>query len=442
MEPAVASPVIPRLSRDAPAGKPQAGRKRQWILVSLGLVLSVGSFVRLPPSLFSTPGPLHRVALLHPNPKWHNLGYIGTDEQLYREYVEELSSKGLQHYPDVVLGYIERQVKLPGSILPPVRFLYIFTGSTWHTLFGTDALTSLKEVASFFSILTLVLAAVFGLRVLPIGQAVGLTALVAFAPTQIHMSQHALVDGFFAFWALLTIWTLWENLQAPRRWGWLTGYALSLSCLVLTKENSFFVWMAILGVLVANRWLRYGAVTKELVMATLVGPIVGVVVLVFLAGGIDVLFGTYRLLITKNYQLPYAIKTGDGPWYRYVVDLFLVSPVVMLLAIGAVFRIRRDQRLQWYFFMFIAGSYLLMCNLKYGMNLRYANMWDVPLRFLAIAGIVSLTAPVKRWQTPVFTAAIVLICLVEFRQYVILAVNFPLYELVSEGLLRALHILK
>ena len=30
----------------------------------------------------------------------------------------------------------------------------------------------------------------------------------------------------------------------------------------------------------------------------------------------------------------------------------------------------------------------------------------------------------------------------ELRQYLILFVQFPLYELVSEGLLRALHILK
>ena len=33
-------------------------------------------------------------------------------------------------------------------------------------------------------------------------------------------------------------------------------------------------------------------------------------------------------------------------------------------------------------------------------------------------------------------------CAIELRQYIILAVQFPLYELVPEGLLRALHILK
>jgi 4-amino-4-deoxy-L-arabinose transferase-like glycosyltransferase len=415
---------------------------RKAIIVSLALVLLLGAFLRLPPALFSEFGSLHSIAVFHPNPKWHNMRLIGVDEDLYRGYVEELSTKGLTQYPDIILGYIEKQVKLPGSILPPVRFLYIFAACIWHSLFGTEALASLRDVASFFSILTLGLAAILAWRVRPGVESVALTALVVFAPTQIHMSQHALVDGFFTFWALLTIWTLWENLQSPRNWLWLGGYTVALALLVLTKENSFFVWIAILVVLLANRWLRYGKVTRELIIATALGPLLGVVILIFLAGGVDVLFGTYRLLITKNYQLPYAIKTGDGPWYRYLVDILLVSPVILLLAIGAVYRINRSRKFDLFLLMFIAGSYLVMCNVKYGMNLRYANMWDVPLRFLALSMVVTLTEPLQKWSRLVFAAAIVLICAVEMRQYIILFVDFPLYELVTEGLLRALHILK
>jgi 4-amino-4-deoxy-L-arabinose transferase-like glycosyltransferase len=415
---------------------------RKAIIVSLALVLLLGAFLRLPPALFSESGSLHSLAVFHPNPKWHNMQLIGVDEDLYRGYVEELSTKGLTHYPDIILGYIEKQVKLPGSILPPVRFLYIFAAYIWHSLFGTEALASLRDVASFFSILTLGLAAILAWRVRPGVESVALTALVVFAPTQIHMSQHALVDGFFTFWALLTIWTLWENLQSPRNWLWLGGYTVALALLVLTKENSFFVWIAILVVLLANRWLRYGKVTRELIIATALGPLLGVVILIFLAGGVDVLFGTYRLLITKNYQLPYAIRTGDGPWHRYLLDLLLVSPVILLLAIGAVFRINRSKRFDLFLLMFVAGSYLVMCNVKYGMNLRYANMWDVPLRFLALSMVVSLTEPLQKWSRLVFAGAIVLICAAEMRQYIILFVDFPLYELVTEGLLRALHILK
>jgi 4-amino-4-deoxy-L-arabinose transferase-like glycosyltransferase len=416
---------------------------RTVVLVSLALVLLAGIFLRLPPSLFSGTGAFHSISGFHPNPKWHNMQLVGFDEDLYRGYVDELRTKGITHYPDIVVGYIEKQVKLPASILPPVRFLYIFAAYLWQSVFGGETLEALRNVASFFSILTLLLAATFAWRVRQGGQAVAVTALAAFAPTQLHMSQHALVDGFFTFWALLTIWTLWESLQAPRRWGWLAGYTAALAMVVLTKaENSFFVGFAVAGVLLANRWLRFGTITRELLIATFLGPLIGVAILTLLAGGADVLLGTYRLLIAKNYQLPYAIKTGDGPWHRYLVDLLLVSPIVLLLAIGAVFRVDRTKRLELFFLTFIGVSYAVMCNLKYGMNLRYTNMWDIPLRFLAIGTLVSLVSPLGRWRRVIFAAAVMFICAVELRQYIILFVDFPLYELVSEGLLRALHILK
>ena len=410
--------------------------------VALAVIFVIGAFLRLPPALFDESGPLHSLSVSHPNPKWHDMRLVGVDEELYRSYVAQVSEKGLTHYPDIVLAYIEKQVKLPGSILPPVRFLYIFAGYLWHSLFHTEELTSLKSVASFCSILTLAVAAALAWRMRGPVWSVALTALVAVAPTQIHMSQHALVDGFFTFWTLLTLWMLWENLQAPRHWGWLAGYTVSLALLVLTKENSFFVWVAIVVVLVANRWLHYGTVSPELLIATMLGPLLGVVTLVFLTGGVDVLVGTYRLLIRKNYELPYAIKTGDGPWHRYLVDLLLVSPIILLLALGTLFRIDRTKRPELFLLLFVAGSYLVMCNLKYGMNLRYANMWDVPLRFLALSTLASLIAPLRQRRSLIFALAITMICAVEMRQYLILFVQYPLYELVSEGLLRALHILK
>ncbi|HEY4282112.1 MAG TPA: hypothetical protein VGM62_03540 [Chthoniobacterales bacterium] len=416
---------------------------RKLIFVSLAFILVVGVFLRLPPSWFDTSGPLHSLAVLHPSPKWHNMRLIGVDEELYRGYVDQLNNKGLRHYPDIVLGYIEKQVKLPGSILPPVRFFYIFAAHVWHSLFGTEPLTALRSVASFFNILTLGIAALLAWRVRKPTEAIAVTALVVFAPTQIHMSQHALVDGIFSFWALLTLWLLWENLQSPKNWGWLCGYTASLAFVLLTKaENCCFVWIAIVIVLIANHWLKYGTVTRELIIATVLGPLLGVVILILLSGGADVLFGTYRLLIAKNLQLPYAIKTGDGPWYRYLVDLMLVSPIIVLLAIGALFRIDRTKRFELFLLAFIGGSYLVMCNLKYGMNLRYANMWDVPLRFLAVSALVSVIAPLRKSRELIFVIVLVLICALELRQYMTLFVDFPLYELVPEGLLRALHILK
>ena len=236
-------------------------------------------------------------------------------------YVNGVIEEGLWNYPDIVDRYIEVQKGLAGSILPPMRFLYIFFAYAWHQVFGTEALAALRNVASFFSILSLLLATAFAWRLKGPACALGVAAMVAFAPTQLHMSQHALVDGFFAFWALFTLWMLWESLREPHNWRWLFPYLFGLSLMVITKENAAFVYFAILVLIAANHWLKWGTVTRELLACTLIGPLLGFVILVFLAGGLETLRITYQLSVSKNYQLTYAIMTGDGPWHRYLVDL-------------------------------------------------------------------------------------------------------------------------
>lgn len=418
-------------------------RGKRTYLAILGLVFLIGVFLRIPTSAFvGNNAPFSSIGTLHPNSKWAQMEQTGMDEGLYRKYVREVIEAGLTSYPDIIEHYMEVQRPLKGSILPPMRFLYIFTAYVWHTLFGTEPLGALRGVASFFSVLTLCLSIVIAWRMKGGACALAVAALMSFAPTQIHMSQHALVDGFFTFWALLCLWTLWENLRSPRSWTWLVAYIASLTFLVLTKENSFFVFVSVVTIIFLNRWLQIGTVTRELLVATLLGPLLGVAILVMLAGGIDTLIGAYQLSVSKNYDLPYAIMTGDGPWYRYLVDLFLVSPVVLILSFGALFGLRRDMKPEIFWVVFIAASYLIMCNIKYGMNLRYANMWDLPLRLLAFGQLVALSQLFHRYRTLFLWAAVALICLIEVRQYTILFVDFPLYELVTQGLLQALHILK
>ena len=409
------------------------------IVVLLG-VLVLGVFLRLPPAAFSGDGSwLHGLQLLHPQPKMTGVGF---DEGLYRTYVNALIQNGVSSCPDMVEDYVRVQAQMDKAILPPVRFLYIFTAYVWHGCFGTEALASLAQVASFFSILTLMLSIVFAWRLGGRTPSIGVGALMSVAPTQIHMSQHALIDGFFAFWALLCLWLLWENLRAPGNWRWLVAYTVALALLVLTKENSFFVWCALVAMMLANRWLQFGTVKRELLLATVAGPLLGAVILVFLAGGLENLFATYRLLVSKASQMPYAILTGDGPWQRYLVDLMLVSPIIVLLALATIFRLDRTKKPELYLSIFIAASYLIMCNIKYGMNLRYANMWDMPLRFLAFTQLGEFAGLVQRYRTLVMALAVILVMGVELHQYFVLAVQYPLYELISHDLLQALKILK
>ena len=391
------------------------------ILLGFILVAIIGIFLRI-----------------YPSAGFQGLGY---DEGLYRGYVTDLINHGVTSYPDFAEHYVETQQKLPTVILPPTRFLYIFCAYLWHQVTGADALLSLHRVSCLFSVLLFFAAGAFAWRLAGPLWSLGVFALMSCAPTQIHMAQHALIDGFFAFWATLCLWLLWENLKRPNDPLRLSLFGVSLALMVLTKENAFFAYVGLLVLLGANRWLRFGTITRPLLLATIAGPLAGLVILIFLCGSAETLVTTYRLVVSKASVLPYAIATGDGPWYRYLVDLLLASPLIFLLAWAAIFRMRFDNKPALYLLTFVVATYVLMCNVRYGMNLRYTNMWDMPLRYLAL-GCIADVARNSRRRELVIVAAVLVLCAIDLRQYYIFFVQHDLYELVTAGLLRALQILK
>jgi len=391
------------------------------LLLGFVLVTIIGVFLRIYPSASFT-----------------GLGY---DEGLYRGYVTDLINHGVTSYPDFAEHYVERQQELATVILPPTRFLYIFSAYLWHEITGAAALLSLHRISRLFSILLLFAAAGFTWRLAGPAWALGVFALMSCAPTQIHMAQHALIDGFFAFWATMCVWLLWENLRRPNDPLRLALYAASLALMVLTKENAVFAYVGLLALLAANRWLRFGTTTRNLLFVTVAGALMGLVVLIFLCGSAQTFIMTYRLVVSKASVLPYAIATGDGPWYRYLVDLLLASPVIFLLAWAAIFRLRFADKQSLFLLTFVVSTYLLMCNIRYGMNLRYTNMWDMPLRYLALGCLIDVTRPFRRPELAIVVAVLVL-CAIDLRQYYIFFVQHDLYELVTAALLRALQILK
>lgn len=391
-----------------------------------------------------------------PSAAFHQAGF---DEVLYRAYALALDRQGFSNYDTLTDAYLTHQ-RLPetGAELPPTRFLFIFSGWVWKRAQFGDApavdlrqpgayyhdpiLLSLRHVSAFFTTLLMILSGIAAWRWA--GRAAGLAvlALMAFAPLQIHMSQHALIDGFFAFWAALCVWTLWENLRRPNHPGWLAALGFGLIMLVLTKENAFFVYLALAGLIGVNRWAGFGEVTRPLLLVGLIAPALGLITLINLAGGPSNFLETYHLLVTKAEHLEYAILTGDGPWYRYLSDMLLMSPLILCLAIGGAFCVTRESRPCLYLLGFVAFSYLIMCNVRYGMNLRYATMWDLPLRVLAFA---QLGWVASHWQlrTKLFLpVAVAALCVYDLAQYRTFFMEHALYELAPDGLLQAVQILK
>jgi hypothetical protein len=370
---------------------------------------------------------------------------LTVDEHLYITNVMMVKSVGPFEYAALVQNYVRAQSEMEMVMLPPTRCVYILLGWAWDAMFHSGPRMSLRYVAAIFSCLSFLLSGVFAFRLGGARVALVVGALMAVAPLELVMAHRELVDGVFAFWALLSLWLLWENMQRPGRLGWLAAYAGSIAVMVLTKENAFFATVAMAGILCTAKafpGLNLGKTDWGTVIATVAGPMLGVTVLICIAGSPQTLIETYRLLVAKAEKMTFAYESGGGPWFRYIVDIMLVSPTVLLPAIGGIFALRRENRQGIFLLLFMVFSCAVMVNVKNGMNLRYATMWDMPLRYLAAGPILQMAGAVRRWPV---AAAVILVAVVggvELHQYALIFVQHDLGDPITQFLMYALEIVR
>lgn len=418
-------------------------RKDLPFLLALACLLAAGIFMRV-----------------HPTSAFNGINRPGRDEGEYANYLSVLDRPvmGISHYGLLVKAYESNQDETTEAIVHPLRMGYLVPSYFWMEMFHRPVrgetypqvmekcLAALHDVSALAAVLHLFVACAFAWRAGGRMAALGVTALVAFAPLQVCLAQRALVDGVYGAFATLCFWLFWENMRAPNRWPWLAAYTIALFLCVMTKEYSAFVAFAFCGVMLANFWLRIGTVTPKLFAATAIAPALAVLVLVYYAGGSGKFLHLYLSEIAKSRVLPYAIKTQDGPWSRYLLDFLVITPAVLLLAVGRVFQLKKKDSVELYCALFWILSYLPMACLTYGMSLRFAAFWDVPLCWLAYSQLRILAERMFQHRTALaMTAAVLLVCGIELREYVRIFRStdpFPVYDPITVLLLKADKILK
>ena len=393
------------------------------IAVVMVIILAIGIFLRIYPSA--------------------GFSGLGVDEHAYMVFLKQIQRAGLINYDAVVRVFVEKQYHRPDAVVPATRIGFLAPAYLCGKLFHLSDFDALRDIACAASILTLILCAWFGFRLGGISAMITLTALVGTAPLQVYLAQRALIDGYFAFWAVLCVWLAWENLQRPRHWGWLSAYVFSLTMLVLTKENGAFVVFALLGVLLLNPWLGLGKVTPHLLIATVAGAAVAVLFLAALIGGLAEWARFYLMFEAKSRANLYSVFAQDGPWFRYLVDFTLVSPLLVAFAIGAIFQLRKADRPTLFMATFLGLSFASMSVITYGMSLRYAAYWDIPLAWLACSQIQRLTGQVPKVRPAVIFGGLLLIVVAcNLHEYDRFFVQGAIYDPITAQLVKASNLVK
>jgi len=188
---------------------------------------------------------------------------------------------------------------------------------------------------------------------------------------------------------------------------------------------------------------KLGRVSLFLILVSVIAPTLAVLLLAWLVGGVAEWVLFYRTFVQKSAALSYPILFQDGAWYRYLVDFTLLSPCVLALALGSLFQVREESKPDIFWALFIGVSYVAMSSVPYGMSLRFAAYWDLPLRWLAVSQVIQLTRRIGK-ERPVFISVTVLAAVVaiDLFQYWRYFVHGQIYDPVSFQLLRASRLIK
>ena len=391
---------------------------RPIVLLALAIILSGGIFLRVWPST--------------------GFRHVGYDEGVYRAYVSSAVKIGIWNYPALVDVYVKSQRERAEAMVPPTRIGFLLPASALAATFHLDPLLALRGVSATAAILLLLVTPLIAYRLGDAERMLLLSLLVAVAPLQIHLAQRALIDGYFAFWAVLCAWFLWENLRTPNHAGWLCAFGFSLFVLILTKENAAFVLAALAVTYLVFQTAglsRGGSVTVLFVSLGVV--LLALFILASMVGGLGEWISFYQMFVRKSAALPYARIHQDGPWFRYLIDFILLSPLVVVFALARLFRIDKQSPADLFWALFLGASYVVMSVIPYGQSLRFAAYWDLPLRWLALSQLLACAPRFRRFN-PMFAVGLAMLVFVsvDLFQYWRYFVWGAIYDPVSFQLFR------
>lgn len=360
---------------------------------------------------------------------------MGFDESWYQGYVDILQRDGLLAYPKVAQSFIEIESRMDQKIVPPLRLTYVYSAAIWQLCTGDNAFTSMKRASCVASILLLAVSFAFGARLGGRWAGLAMLALVGAAPMQVFMAHRALIDGFFSLWSTLVLWMVWESLQAPEKpvFAVLAGAATAM--MVMTKETAAFVSLAILVMLASSRFTGIGKTSWRIYAGILLGGLAGLGGLTIALGGPTMFAEVMRIDLVKPLA-PFTIRFADGPWYHYLLALFVLDPVLMIFACAGLVALRDDPR-DRYMTLFFVLTYLPMACIPYQAVVRLCAIWDLALAWLAWR---MLAAWLRR--DTLLALATAALAGFEFERFYFFFQTHGVYEPVTAVLLRCIKIVK
>jgi len=255
------------------------------------------------------------------------------DEGTYFFYATSVSKYGLSMIPEIGRVFVEREhLRLQPN---PLRVGHILAISSWFKIFP-QTYVSLACFSFLCFVLFLVVCFFFSRRLFGEDVAYVFTLFLSSSPLLMAMGRRALSDTHGDLFCGLAVWLFLDFLH-NRKNAVYGLFLIAYSLAILARESSFVVWPFFVFGFIAWKYIYKNNVSLSYLAGIIFIPAVIVgTAYVFLFGGIKTSIDLLKTLFVTHADASrqvsrFAIMYCSGPWYRYLIDFIILSPVTILL---------------------------------------------------------------------------------------------------------------
>ena len=359
------------------------------------------------------------------------------DEILYGYFVKTFIGNGFAGIQAIVNNYETDAILNNGPL--PFRILYIIFGAIMCKIFGPLTVYNLALLSCISGMGVVILSyLLFKCWFSPLIAFLS-SILVALSPLAMALSKRALADSFFTLFIIASIYFYQKYLMTKKN-RYYFYFGLTIMFGILTKETM----IALFPIFIIIAFYQKTENNVNAWPMALVLSIVSVVYFLIcstLSGGCGKFLEISFFYSNMQSLIEFAVKNQKGPWFKYFIDLMLISPITCILAIvGFMSRTnnnknKEDKNTIGFYIIAGLGIFTLMPIL----NVRFVLFVDILVRPLTILGIFCIASKTRsiKFKCAALVAIILLVFGVEIYQYYRIFIKADVYDPVTANLICA-----
>jgi hypothetical protein len=263
------------------------------------------------------------------------------------------------------------------------------------------------------------------------------------------MGKRALADSSSnLFWAL-SIWTFMDFLATQKKSKFLLFLAV-YSFSITVKESSAILMIFFIVFFLVYKYYFKNPISDTYLLKIIFLPLVitGVFYIILLGGIPNFLFlikSEFKMIFISVDSSEYAKLYCAGPWYKYLIDYLLLSPITTLLFLGYSGYLLVSRKWDWnkmYLFLYFVVIFGVFSTLKYGKIARFVMDIEMVIALFSILMLYELfrQRDINKQFKLIFISALA-IFLVNYLNFYYFFCQYNIYDPVTCWLLAAMRII-